>query len=1167
MKQSCRIPRVRSVVQFFFLSVLMSGSIVAHAKDIKDAVLADLLTKNKDIGTYGALKNLAERAFFEPISVEEAKRIGTTNNIIYPKLKGSIVDSVSFNALVVGVSVPTKDLNIVNDQGLKDMYWMVQRARAVYESSDSSPGQKLAVSEFMQTYFNFDISVSEEDVRKISNLDLTKLQVILDYMDKNGDEQTKKVLDSIQSTTNEAVAANADEFQRQAKIIMDKVKTEAANIKAAVDESTAPSPVDFSKMEKSIENVEELALRAEVRGEVKSLTNSEALLRLEVEAQSCQVSEGTSRCNILKEELTSITKRKEQILRHDKANAAIGSLSFVKEMSVLFGDTKTAEAAGKGIQAISTVTKIADMAADLATKTALASFGDVMSMAGMAVSVVNLFSSSGPSADEMILQELFLIRQAIQELRVEMHQRFDELSSQMAHLGLGLDLKVQQTNENLLVLADNQAEIFKELESARIQISSVSSILANQEISRILRRVMEDSEVLRSDQDPQSVKARLLGTTAAFKSYLDYIDRVKILWEAPVAVESGGFTSPESFVITKQLAQQSGQQSFAQFSLIDFLIRQGDCSVVDFSSVFFFNAIGSVYLPVLNERYTTLNSELIDQSKVLHLVRDQSMLVDGNQLSKQLSETLLVVDRTVDATNSCLQRYRLNSDGKVQNFVQALLDQYATKVEGEVSRLKEKLQSQTLMTGLTNAVQSPQSSYFSEINPRPVALDPNLLDLRKYIDPSNIDLLNSIEQQQEQTQSWFYEKFKTISVCESAEVDLRKRFNPQNSPPIQLPKDLMLNVFKSIPMLTGLKLGLNHIQLCYKPGLDSYREDLDDEVNGTVRIPEALVGFYLVVKPVTNAKYDSALYNKRRAPFFDSYSEVKIPVFVPRARFKVASLFVGGWETENGAEETLEGRFGNSRRRLRVPGGEKFGFSENFLTQEGFNSYAASQLQTEKWQCSTLPWASEILNMCWVEGFAPDAGMLQRWAQHLTTITNDNLPGYGSQANAFVAQLATKGLQQSLDQIKLDLGVCYRRSLLGFSDCRFEEFLVLTPLAEKVDYSELNQLEAHLRVLLPLLAKFKEEVPTEKRQKFVDDLNSALVSPANEILALAAQGNPLFYTELKASMLKKGELLRSLTNEAGGLLTVDASQMVQSETYDGIKFYRDRIAEIISVQP
>lgn len=82
---------------------------------------------------------------------------------------------------------------------------------------------------------------------------------------------------------------------------------------------------------------------------------------------------------------------------------------------------------------------------------------------GAALSLVGVFASSGPSPEELILQEIAKLRQDIANLRMEMHERFDAVDARLdaiyERLDNGLrDLEQQlqrTTNRSLLAIRDS----------------------------------------------------------------------------------------------------------------------------------------------------------------------------------------------------------------------------------------------------------------------------------------------------------------------------------------------------------------------------------------------------------------------------------------------------------------------------------------------------------------------------------------------------------------------------------------------------------------------------------------------------------------------------------------------------------------------------------------
>lgn len=97
------------------------------------------------------------------------------------------------------------------------------------------------------------------------------------------------------------------------------------------------------------------------------------------------------------------------------------------------------------------------------------------------LSIVNLFSKSGPSADEIILAQIQLIRKELHELKKEMIARFNSLSLQLTGVYKRIDLTLSMIDKKLdrqnIVLAKNHRELIEYLFYLENNMDSIEKVL------------------------------------------------------------------------------------------------------------------------------------------------------------------------------------------------------------------------------------------------------------------------------------------------------------------------------------------------------------------------------------------------------------------------------------------------------------------------------------------------------------------------------------------------------------------------------------------------------------------------------------------------------------------------------------------------------------------
>lgn len=127
----------------------------------------------------------------------------------------------------------------------------------------------------------------------------------------------------------------------------------------------------------------------------------------------------------------------------------------------------------------------------------LASFALTGNVVGASLMLMNAFGDSGPSADEIIIEELGKLREEVQEIRKEMHDRFEEIRGEMHQRFDGvhdhLDGIHADTVEAFNVLLGEgrrgHEQVVNGLENARLQLAGIAGTQLDTQI--ILVRVGE----------------------------------------------------------------------------------------------------------------------------------------------------------------------------------------------------------------------------------------------------------------------------------------------------------------------------------------------------------------------------------------------------------------------------------------------------------------------------------------------------------------------------------------------------------------------------------------------------------------------------------------------------------------------------------------------------
>lgn len=153
--------------------------------------------------------------------------------------------------------------------------------------------------------------------------------------------------------------------------------------------------------------------------------------------------------------------------QHQKVIDAANSSVYILSTLVGFNDPKL----GHDMQVVGGSTiQIADALGKFTKNDALQNIilsGNVLSAA---MNVVSLFGDSGPSPDQMILQELGVIKQMLGQIRTEMHERFDRVDRSLNIIYETLNNRFDQIDLQLGILQGDVTEIQQALYGLQVDL-------------------------------------------------------------------------------------------------------------------------------------------------------------------------------------------------------------------------------------------------------------------------------------------------------------------------------------------------------------------------------------------------------------------------------------------------------------------------------------------------------------------------------------------------------------------------------------------------------------------------------------------------------------------------------------------------------------------------
>lgn len=171
-------------------------------------------------------------------------------------------------------------------------------------------------------------------------------------------------------------------------------------------------------------------------------------------------------CDTLRDFFNEAVDRKDEVTQNSIFKTSENTVNIIGELGVIFKDQNLQKMAIDGTKALKTfenVTKTLKAFDNIKTTnellTNLTSFTNGL---GAIVSVISLFTSSGPSEDQIIFEQLQKIQQAIHELHQEMREEFAQVNENIRDLEAKLSesslAEYQGTNNNLKMITEQNEE-------------------------------------------------------------------------------------------------------------------------------------------------------------------------------------------------------------------------------------------------------------------------------------------------------------------------------------------------------------------------------------------------------------------------------------------------------------------------------------------------------------------------------------------------------------------------------------------------------------------------------------------------------------------------------------------------------------------------------------
>lgn len=1098
-----------------------------------DALIAIKIMDNSDQSSLNVLSTV-ESAVKNP-SFMNVTLMNANYELNPPKAEIETPKMDKFLSAVSGIDVPALSDALLpgklDDESRKVLYDRVQNLIWVYNDPNTSQDSKNIIDNYLTRFLKIDVNKIEES--DYSTPELAVLSSLKTYIDESkGDitaamkaysddlkkqviDETKKVVDSSTEQVLKAVNEQADHLEKTQG-------NSTALVLNAVDQNQL-----------SLEFLELRAKEQELKENILKETNHEKLSQLITQADNCASTVKNDDCAVMKGQKSLMVQQHDYMKAKATHDLAIGSLNMFESMAKVFGNADLAQDISKTKFAVETAFKISEKIGQMNQGMSMISMAASMTnVVGLAFTAVSMFSGGGGS-DAAILGKLIEIQKAIEKLRKEMHERFNGLSTQIAHLSVSVNLKLDHTNDNIAVLAANQTLITQLIEENSLAIAELATVQSNQSVGENLSRLVMLRHHISSENDPGDLDTAFDEALSLFAGYLEHSEGLQLLWPKST---SFSWDSNRMLYVVNQAKVGLPQTNYAMFSLMDYLMKlplvdeeskylqltdeqkasagkpSGVCSKVDINNLYLFNILGSAYVPLLRINFRNNEIEFSKRNKFLSYLMN-------NDLSPQdtielFDAPLRRVDKLIEKSDNCFNSYATINEKKV-NLVSYLVHEYGRVLMTEFNRIVENAAAGKHLTAMKNAIADTTQGYFEDKNFEKsfFNLDKDNEKRRELIDLTKVDFTKSFQDNILWAKEQFYKDFGTVEPCtlsvDGSKVEAFQKLN--------IPRGLFEQIFTNDSFKLSLYMGLNSMpsRVCYHPGEQHL------VMHQPADMPSA-VAFYLYLN------WDKRIY----------YS---IPVFAPSNDLE--------WTIGTGLDFVPDenGESGHE--------GSNVSYSYYTIVGTSIVEFINDKLPTASFTCKPL---NGLFSNCWVTGAEP----LEKYYADVNQMYGPPMPGLGGdyldrpawvEANAM---LTSKEISKVFGTIQEDVQRCIHQALMGFYDCKFGDYRSLETIEKTANFKSAERINLILRHLTPILSKFKVNDVAQHKQ-YIANFDLGVIS-AQEILvrALSAKGNKI--DNLKSELQEVEKALKTVEQQSNDYLKIDTRSLIKTDTYDAVRFYRNQ---------
>lgn len=1187
--QNSMMIRLQSVLAYGFLLLVLSSQ-SSHAQtlfkpDFKDMILFERVsaygtseTYNMAIGLRKAMEDRRKSPFGLKHWYEENKksnypdhmekwigkrlweRTDVSVSIGFQHEKSPISGSVSLGLNPEELSVEKRrDLNIE-----------ILNLRRIFDSPSTPMDDRFIIAALFKDYLDIDISLTPEQMRQLNEGVALEYQFLADYIDEGLEKFSERVIDRVNDRAAEVIEVSLDGILNAEASLKKRMGQESGLIIDAFNKSNEIVIEELVSANGKLDSIQVEMAATTVQAAIAGATTAQEIETLKAEAGQC-ASNGNdkSRCVVLKNDqvVKSINQKAEFIATQEQRYTTRAGMTMARDLALLFGDEKTASHVNKAIGVYNSVNQISDISKRLATQSAMAAAGDVMSMMSLAISVTSMLSSGGMSGEKAMMEMLMQALKAIENMRKEMHARFDELGGKIDSHGLNLGLDLSIANRGISVLRDEVTEV----KVIAMDTSRRLEELADRHIRGVLATVTIDQgqatsvvEAALPNSPLRDVFNRSLGTFV--HSYFNINNLMD--WRSLQASSnsSAWLSTPLAVSLLNHLNSSAGVGS-ANYGILDYLAAvstEATCQQVHAQKLYIYNVLGEQVLRQLQSRHEGTLATKFEQS-LLSTSADQEN-ISTEVIKSHLPLVIKDVEAQKEVLAACLNNfYSRPQEESTQaaktdklNLVTYLLTLYQQEVAVQMAKLERVLYTDLIQTEMLKSVRAPKTSYLEPLVDKYTNIAANFPDRRGKIFLEQIDWKKSIDLQLPEFEKTFYEYYKQVTVCPGSQKWPKKHqrypgwtlVNSETYPDITLPNELLAQVVPIVEARQALGMRAHEIEICYQPRMHYLNSSFVSNRKASRQTP-SMMAFSLSVRSVGTGQNLERMFT---VPIYIPVKDVKLS----HARFMEHSQLilvkplhhaVQWWATHKSPP-----KFGNFWQ-------SKSYFS--YIASKDLNSYLAQKLPQEKWVCP-LGHKSERISHCYSEGFAPHKEVLKASNEgHIKShfFRQENFPGVPKKDKR-IDQWKSTGLVDALKAIQKSYLACYYRILLGYHQCEFGGQEMLLTANEKLDWSKAVRLAEVTRLAVEMFAVFKPEVTNEVRGQFIAKLQSALRTPGQRALeltpALRDQGIEAFLVAFEQQQALMADQLKGLESETQSLIQMDISPYADTQVHQGLKYYLER---------